>query len=58
MPIWLRKFTFEKIKKHFEEQKEAIDKQNKILNPDKDFNKVAKPNITPKPTYTAKSPKK
>ena len=58
MPLWLRKFTFEKIKEHFEKQQEEIDKQEKKLT-----NKTAgkteiqgppvKPISTP-PTYSTK----
>lgn len=29
MPIWLRKFTFKQIKNYYDEEKEAMDKQNK-----------------------------
>jgi hypothetical protein len=58
MPIWLRKFTFEKLKEYYEKQKEEAEKQQNILknNSDKD---ISRPNIAPKtPTYTAKAPKK
>lgn len=60
MPIWLRKFTFNKIKEHFDKLNEkskdpnAIDLENtgKIKTPE--FLKKVSP-----PTYTAKkSPKK
>ena len=32
MPIWLRRFTFNEIKKHFEEENEAIQNQSKLKN--------------------------
>lgn len=32
MPIWLRKFTFNEIKTHYEKQNEAIQKTNKDSN--------------------------
>jgi hypothetical protein len=62
MPLWLRKFTFEKIKEHFEKQQEAINKQQNLLK-NKSNKELAKPDIAPKqapptPTYTAKVPKK
>jgi hypothetical protein len=56
MPIWLRKFTWNKLKTHYdkiEEQKNKnIVKDNKNKAP-----KTSKPNI-PQSTYTAKAPKK
>ena len=32
MPIWLRRFTFNEIKKHYEEENEAIQNQSKGKN--------------------------
>jgi hypothetical protein len=29
MPIWLRKFTFHKLKEYYENEKEAVEKANK-----------------------------
>ena len=63
MPVWLRRFTFEKIKEFYEKEREAMDKQQNVLTNDsvKDVNR---PNITPpsdtakKPTYVTKAPKK
>lgn len=57
MPIWLRRFTYEKIKEHFEKQQEAIDKQNNIMTA-KNFDKktISKPDINP--NYTTRAPKK
>jgi len=62
MPVWLRKFTFEKLKEHYEKQQEIINKQQNMLK-NKSNKEIAKPNIPPKqqtntPTYTAKVPKK
>ena len=58
MPIWLRLFTFNKMKEHYNKQNEENEKVNTQLQ-----NKaatVAKPNInkTPTPTYKVKAPKK
>jgi hypothetical protein len=55
MPIWLRRFTFNEIRKHFEEENEAIQKQSKGKNSntktviDSD-GKVKLPNLLQKPT--------
>jgi len=57
MPIWLRKFTFNKIKEHFDKQNEEAEKQQNMLNNKKNSSKeIARPNISP--TYTTKAPKK
>jgi hypothetical protein len=66
MPIWLRKFTFSQIQKHFEDEKEEYEKaknngkttlMDSSGNVNKsEFNKTAKP-ITP-PTYVTKASKK
>ena len=66
MPIWLRKFTFSQIQKHYDDEKEA---NEKIQNGGKttlmdssgnvnkaEFNKAPKP-ITP-PSYITKASKK
>jgi hypothetical protein len=58
MPIWLRRFTFETLKEHYEKQKEETSKKQNMLknSPNKD---ISRPNIAPnKPTYTTKAPKK
>jgi hypothetical protein len=58
MPIWLRRFTFETLKEHYEKQREAAEKQQNML---KNNNKgeISRPNVAPKqPTYTTKAPKK
>jgi hypothetical protein len=56
MPVWLRKFTFEKIKEYYEKQQEALEKQQNLLN-NTSNKEIARPNIAP-PTYTTKAPKK
>jgi hypothetical protein len=57
MPIWLRRFTFNKIKEHFDKQNEEAEKQQNMLNNKQKSNKeIARPNIAP--TYTTKAPKK
>jgi hypothetical protein len=57
MPIWLRKFTFNKIKEHFEKQNEENEKQQNMLNNKQSARKeISRPNIAP--TYTTKAPKK
>jgi len=58
MPIWLRRFTFNKLKEHYDKQKEEAEKQQNMLK-NKGKSDVARPNIAPKqPTYTTKAPKK
>lgn len=58
MPIWLRRFTFETLREHYEKKAKADELvQNQIDN--KSNKDVARPNIAPKqPTYTAKAPRK
>jgi hypothetical protein len=62
MPIWLRRFTFEKIKEFYEKEREEAEKQNNMLKnkSGKDINRpnISSPSNTPKPTYVAKAPKK
>jgi hypothetical protein len=59
MPIWLRRFTFNEIKKHFEEENEAIQNQSKGKNPntktviDSD-GKVKLPGLLQKPANSKK----
>jgi hypothetical protein len=55
MPIWLRKYTFEVLKEHYDKQAEEANKQQKLL---KNSSDLVKPNIVPKSTYTTKAPKK
>lgn len=49
MPIWLRKFTFNKIQEHFNREQEKVEKQNKILkNPSNSSNKIKRPTFVTK----------
>jgi hypothetical protein len=65
MPIWLRRFTFEKIKEFYEKEREEAEKQQNLLK-NNDPKEIVRPNITPsnnkttKPTYiyNSKVPKK
>ena len=55
MPLWLRRFTYEKIKEHFEKQKEEAEKaKNQSTNTTK--SEITRPNI--KSDYSLKAPKK
>jgi hypothetical protein len=59
MPIWLRRFTFNEIKKHFEEENEAIQKQSKGKNSNTKTvidseGKVKLPDLLQKPTNSKK----
>lgn len=58
MPIWLRLFTFNKMKEYYNKQNEENEKVNNQLQ-NKAAN-IAKPNINqaPPPTYKVKAPKK
>jgi ferritin len=58
MPIWLRRFTFETLKEHFEKQREEAKKhQNMLKNHTK--GEISRPNVALKqPTYTTKAPKR
>jgi len=59
MPIWLRRFTFETLREHFEKQNEEAEKQqNMMKNNSKNKGELSRPNIAPKPTYTTKAPRK
>ena len=59
MPIWLRRFTFNEIKKHYEEENEAIQNQSKGKNSntktviDSD-GKVKLPGLLQRPTNSKK----
>jgi hypothetical protein len=54
MPIWLRNFTFNKIKAHFDKEAEAYEKSAKVSN--SKSTQIARPNI--KPAYTTKASNK
>ena len=56
MPIWLRRFTFHKIKEHYDKQNEENEKQQNLLKNRNDKKQIARPDIAP--TYTTKAPKK
>ena len=58
MPIWLRRFTFETLREHFEKQNEEAEKQQNMLKNNGKRNDISRPNIAPKPTYTTKAPRK
>lgn len=49
MPIWLRRFTFQKLKAYYDAQNEG----NSTV--PQDPNKVLTPGVIPKATYTAKT---
>ena len=57
MPLWLRRTTFNLMNEYYEKQNEAQEKQNNMLN-NKNKGEIARPNITPGPTYTTKAAKK
>jgi hypothetical protein len=57
MPVWLRRITFSMIKDHYEKEAEETEKQQNMLK-NNGKNEIARPNITPNPTYTTKAPKK
>jgi hypothetical protein len=58
MPIWLRKFTFETLREHYEKQAEEMSKQQNMMK-NKSSKDISRPDIAPKqPTYTSKAPKK
>jgi hypothetical protein len=61
MPIWLRKFTFNKVKEFYDKQNEEKDKIENTLANRSNKNDLSRPNIAPKqptPTYIVKAPKK
>ena len=58
MPIWLRRFTFEKIKEFYDKEREESEKQQNMMS-NKGKQGISRPNIDSKqPTYTTKAPKK
>lgn len=57
MPIWLRKFTFNKIKEFYDKEQEAVDNQNNQLT-NKSAGEIAKPNIPQASTYNTRVPTK
>jgi hypothetical protein len=57
MPIWLRKFTFLKLKEHYDKQNQEAEKQQNVMT-NKSKQEISKPNIAPKPDYTTRAPRK
>jgi len=57
MPIWLRKFTFNKMKEFYDKKQEEADKQNNQLT-NTSGKELAKPNIPQANTYNASVPTK
>ena len=57
MPIWLRNFTFNKLKEFYDKENEAVEKQNNQLT-NKSGKDIARPDIPQSSTYNAKVPKK
>ena len=57
MPIWLRNFTFQKLKEWYDKEQEQIDKRNNQLT-NNNVSELAKPNIPQPSTYETKVPKK
>ena len=57
MPIWLRNFTFQKLKEWYDKEQEQIEKQNNQLT-NKSTSEVARPTIPASSTYNASVPKK
>lgn len=60
MPIWLRTFTFNSIKEHYDKIKEQQEERDNIMvNKETAKKDIARPNIAPNSAYTAvnKAPK-
>ena len=57
MPIWLRTFTFNKLKEFYDKEQEAADQQNNQLS-NKSGKEIVRPDIPQSSTYNAKVPKK
>ena len=57
MPIWLRKFTFNKLKEFYDKEQEAADKQSNMLT-NKSTGNISRPDIPSTSTYNAKVPTK
>lgn len=51
MPIWLRKFSINKINEHNKEQNDEIEKSKKGSTPTPNKNQVYRPNVSPGNTY-------
>jgi hypothetical protein len=46
------------MKEHYDKEAEEHEKQQSMLKNKSGNKSISRPNITPKPTYTAKAPKK
>ena len=57
MPIWLRTFTFNKLKESYDKEQAQIDAQNNQLT-NQNVKEIARPNIPQANTYNAKVPTK
>lgn len=57
MPIWLRTFTFNKLKEYYDKEQEQVDAQNNQLT-NKNVNEIVRPNIPQANTYNTKLPTK
>lgn len=57
MPIWLRIFTFNKLKEYYDKEQEKLDEQNNQLT-NKNVKEIARPNIPQANTYNTKLPTK
>ena len=57
MPIWLRKFTFNKLKEFYDKEQEAADNQNNQFT-NRSAGEIARPNIPQTSTYNASVPTK
>ena len=57
MPIWLRTFTYNKLKEFYDKENEAAEKQNNQLS-NKSGKEIARPDIPQSSAYNAKVPKK
>ena len=60
MPIWLRTFTYNSLKKYYDDQAEQHENQiNTLSNKNSSKAEIARPNIAPNPGYVTKAaPKK
>jgi hypothetical protein len=53
MPIWLRNFTFNSLKEHYDKIKEQQENQQNLMVNQKNAKKeTARPNIAPRSAYT------
>ena len=62
MPIWLRNFTFNKMKEWFDAEAKAKDPQEYLVNQDSPHKQISVPDAVKKlagdPSYSTKAPKK